>query len=237
MVTPATPGFPRGTTLALDAAASIGTVAVLRDGAVVAERTIVMRSADEERYLPAVLAALEEAGTSAAAVDQVVCGAGPGSFTSLRVAGAIAKGIALGAGCPLLAVPSLALIAASAEVTREAGSRWLVTLDAMRGDRYLALVEVGADLAVTHFEPLGLAPSAAVPGHAEALGARVIGPGERLEGTPHARGLVRCLALVAAGGPVDLDAWEPVYGRLAEAEVKRAEAEARAREAAAPGGA
>src|SRR5690606_19867103 len=100
----------QGVTLALDAAAPIGTVAVLRDGELVARRTIVMRSADEERYLPAALDALEECGASATALDHVVCGAGPGSFTSLRVAGAIAKGLALGTGCPLWEVPSLALI-------------------------------------------------------------------------------------------------------------------------------
>lgn len=233
MVNPGAPphAFARGVTLALDAAASIGTVAVLRDGVLADARTIVMRSAAEERYLPAVLASLEAAGATAARVDRVICGAGPGSFTSLRVAGAVAKGIAMGTGCPLYGVPSLALIVAASEDTR-GGGRWLVTLDAMRGDRYLALVTVGADGDVTAVTPLGLAPAVSVAGRAEALEARVIGPGERLEGTPHARGVVRCLGLIAAAGVVELGRWEPVYGRLAEAQVKRDEAEARARAAA-----
>lgn len=217
----AAPDPGRGVTLALDAAASIGTVAVLRDGALVARRTIVMRSADEERYLPAALDALEEAGARATALDHVVCGAGPGSFTSLRVAGAIAKGLALGTGCPLWEVPSLALIVAASDATLEPGGRWLVTLDAMRGDRYFALVEVGAAGALSAVTPLGLAPAAGVAERASALDARVIGPGEVTEGTPHAQGVPRCLALIRARGPVDLDAWEPVYGRLAEAQAKR----------------
>lgn len=220
------PRLDRGITLALDAAASIGTLVVLRDGAEVAERTIVMRGAEEERLLPAVLDALAEAGSTVAGVGAIVCGAGPGSFTSLRVAGAIAKGLALGTGAPLFAVPSLALIAGAAEVTRGPGGRWLVTLDALRGERYLALVTIGPDGAVAACEPLGLSPRDAVPRRAEALGARVLGPGEATEGTPHARGSLRCLALAAAPGPVPLDAWEPVYGRLAEAQVKRAAAQA-----------
>lgn len=220
-LTRAAPDPERGIALALDAAASIGTVAVLRDGVLVARRTIVMRSADEERYLPAALDALEEAGTSAAALDHVICGAGPGSFTSLRVAGAIAKGLALGTGCPLWEVPSLALIVAASDATLEPGGRWLVTLDAMRGDRYLALVEVGDGGALSAVTPLGLGPAASVPERAAELDARVIGPGESTEGTPHARGVPRCLGLIRERGPVDLGAWEPVYGRLAEAQAKR----------------
>ncbi len=235
-MSPAGHPWAHGITLALDAAASIGTIAVLRDGALVDERTIVMRSAAEERFLPAVLASLAEAGVRAGGVDRVVCGAGPGSFTALRVAGAVAKGIAMGADCPLFGVPSLALIVAASGVTHAPG-RWLATLDALRGDRYLACVEVGADGALVSVDPLGLAPAETVPARAEALSAQVIGPGERIEGTPHARGVVRCLALLGAAGPADLGAWEPVYGRLAEAQVKRDEADARARAAAvAPGG-
>ena len=42
--------------------------------------------------------------------NRIVCGAGPGSFTSLRIAGSIAKGIAGGANRPLYAVPSMALM-------------------------------------------------------------------------------------------------------------------------------
>jgi tRNA threonylcarbamoyladenosine biosynthesis protein TsaB len=180
-----------------------------------------MRSADEERYLPAALEALEEAGASATALDHVVCGAGPGSFTSLRVAGAIAKGLAHGTGCRLWEVPSLALIVAASDATLEPGGRWLVTLDAMRGDRYLALVEVGDAGALSAVTPLGLAPAANVTERAADLDARVIGAGEATEGTPHAQGVPRCLGFIRVRGPVDLAAWEPVYGRLAEAQAKR----------------
>ena len=82
-------------TLAIEASTYTGTVAVIRDGVVVAERDTAMRGVNEERLMPAVAESLQAAGVAPNAVERVVCGAGPGSFTSLRIAGAIGKGIAL----------------------------------------------------------------------------------------------------------------------------------------------
>jgi tRNA threonylcarbamoyladenosine biosynthesis protein TsaB len=209
-----------GRTLALDAAAGTGTIAVLHDGELVAAREVAMRSDAEERYLPAILETLTEAGNTAADLARIACGAGPGSFTSLRVAGAMAKGLAEGLGIPLFAMPSLALIVASSEATRASASRWMATLDAMRGDRYLALVTVGDSGAITSVESLGLAPVAALGVRADAHDAVLIGPDEAVVGRPQASGLARLAQLVEDAGPVDLASWEPVYGRLAEAQVK-----------------
>ncbi len=210
----------RGITLVLDAAATTGTIALLKDGVLVAERSVAMRSDAEERYLPAILETIAAGGATLQDLERLVCGEGPGSFTSLRVAGAIAKGFALGLGRPLFAVPSLALIVAASDLTLREGSRWLATLDAMRGDRYLAFVTIGAAGALTTVEGLGLAPATVIAERASALDATPIGPGESMVATPHASGLTRCLALVESAGPVDLASWEPRYGRLAEAQVK-----------------
>jgi tRNA threonylcarbamoyladenosine biosynthesis protein TsaB len=209
-----------GLTLALDAAAGEGTIALVRDGAVIVERRVEMRSAAEERFLPAVVAALEQASAAPRDLQRIVCGAGPGSFTSLRVVGAASKGLAQGAGIPLYAVPSLVLIATAHERTRPEGSRWLATLDAMRGERYLALLTMGARGDVARYEYLGLAAAPDVAARAAALGATPIGPDEAVAATPHARGVTRSWDLIASAGPVALGAWEPVYGRLAEAQVK-----------------
>ena len=62
--------------------------------------------------MPAVADALREATVDPRQLDRIVCGAGPGSFTSLRIAGAIAKGLALSAGAPLHPVSSLLLVVA-----------------------------------------------------------------------------------------------------------------------------
>jgi tRNA threonylcarbamoyladenosine biosynthesis protein TsaB len=209
-------------TLALDASTYVGTVAVLRDRAVVAEGEAVMRGEQEERLMPAVLATLGEAGCTARDVGRVICGAGPGSFTSLRIAGAIAKGIVMGNGARadgLFAVSSLALIVAGRSATLEPG-RWLALLDAMRGERYAALYDVGAGGAVREVERLGLIRDGDVARECERLGARAIGPREMMEAGPHARGAAVLLDDILAHGRVPLDTWEPDYGRLAEAQVK-----------------
>jgi tRNA threonylcarbamoyladenosine biosynthesis protein TsaB len=49
---------------------------------------------------------------------------------------------------------------------------------------------------------------------------KVVGPGQRLDFHPHARGVASLLESVVRGGPVDLASWEPSYGRLAEAQVR-----------------
>lgn len=210
-----------GPTLALDAAAASGTIAVLRDGALVAEGEVAMRSATEERYFPAVLALLGEAGVRPRDLQRIVCGAGPGSFTSLRVAGAVAKGLATGLDVPLLGMPSLALLVAASDATAAPGTQWLATLDAMRDERYLALVGIGEDGAVVSVRALGIAPTREVEARAASLGATAIGPEATVVARPHARGVVRCLDWLAAAGPVPVDSWEPVYGRLAEAQARR----------------
>jgi tRNA threonylcarbamoyladenosine biosynthesis protein TsaB len=209
-------------TLALDASTYVGTVAVLRGGALVAEGEAVMRGEREERLMPAVAATLGEAGCAVRDVTRVVCGAGPGSFTSLRIAGAIAKGIVMGNGARadgLFAVSSLALIVAGRSATLEPG-RWLALLDAMRGERYAALYEVGAGGTVREIEQVGLVRDGDIARECERLDARAIGPKEMMEAAPHARGVAVLFDEIAAHGRVALDTWEPDYGRLAEAQVK-----------------
>ena len=204
-----------GLTLSLDASTYVGTVAVLRDGVVVAAREALMRGEHEERLMPAVLAALADAGAMPRDLARVVCGAGPGSFTSLRIAAGIAKGIAHGVGVPLYAVSSLALVVAGAE-PRLSPARYVAALDAMRGERYALLVDVATDgRIVTNGEA-----TLATPGQLTAHGLSVVGPLEAEPRAPHARGVALLLDDSIAAGAVSLEAWEPSYGRLAEAQVR-----------------
>lgn len=204
-----------GLTLALDASTYTGTVAVLRDGVIAAARDARMRGEHEERLMPAVLAALADVGAVPRDVARVVCGAGPGSFTSLRIAAGIAKGIAHGAGVSLYAVSSPALIVAGAAPALPPG-RYIAALDAMRGERYAQYVRVHPDGRVELDGEAALATQAQL---AEA-GIPVVGPLEAEPRFPHARGVARLLARCLADGAVHLDAWEPSYGRLAEAQVR-----------------
>lgn len=202
--------------LALDAATYAGSVALIRDGAVVGDQVVAMRGQHEERFMPAVAALLAANGVGAGDLTAVACGGGPGSFTSLRIAASIAKGIAEARDIPLLVAPSTLLVAAQSD--RAAGQRYVVALDAMRGDFFCHVVEVGA---AGELRP-GRAwrcPRAELEAHASAIGAMIIGPTEDPPLAPHARGFGVLLASGLARA-ADVSAWEPEYGRKAEAQVK-----------------
>ncbi|HUF25726.1 MAG TPA: tRNA (adenosine(37)-N6)-threonylcarbamoyltransferase complex dimerization subunit type 1 TsaB [Gemmatimonadaceae bacterium] len=208
-------------TLALDAATYAGTVAVLDGPSLLAERTTAMRGAHEERLMPAVADALAAAGIAAGDIDRIVCGSGPGSFTSLRIAASIAKGLATGLGCPLHAVSSLALIVAAEP--RAPGS-YLAVLPALRGEVFAQLVDVGADGLVSPAAEASVLDESAL---ADATVRPIrpirpirIGPGQSVEAAPHARGVARLAPTAGLARPVDLVSWEPDYGRVAEAQAR-----------------
>src|SRR5262249_48344508 len=81
--------------------------------------------------------ALREAGLRAADLGAVACGAGPGSFTGLRIGLATAKGLCFALDRPLLLVSSLAALAARAPSGRVAA-----VLDAHQGEVYAGVFAV-----------------------------------------------------------------------------------------------
>jgi tRNA threonylcarbamoyladenosine biosynthesis protein TsaB len=203
--------------LVLDASTYRATVAVLWGERPAVETTVTLGDRREERLMPAVAATLRQAGIGPGELGAVVCGAGPGGFTSLRIAAAIAKGIADTRGISLGAVPSLMLLA-PADRRLEAG-RYLASLDAFRGERFAALLEVDGDAAGGAVHLRGetrLVSAADLARVAAAAGAVSLGPGCALEAWPQASRVV-----VAAVSAVDPATWEPDYGRRAEAEVRR----------------
>jgi tRNA threonylcarbamoyladenosine biosynthesis protein TsaB len=203
-------------TLAIDASTYRGTVAVLAGRSVIATSEIAMRGEREERLMPAIAAALGSAGAGIGDVTKVVVGGGPGSFTSLRIGAALAKGICVARNLPLAAIPSLALLVAGTDAP-VADGRYLAILDAMRGDVYAAVIESAGGTVVRVSDP-HLAPRAAVAALARDHDARIVGAGESLDSAPHAKGLARLDPSLVR--EVSLAAWEPAYGRLAEAQVK-----------------
>jgi tRNA threonylcarbamoyladenosine biosynthesis protein TsaB len=205
----------RALTLALEAATSTGSVAVLRDGELLASREVAMRSGADETLLPAIDAALAEARATTRDLARIVCGAGPGSFTSLRVAASLAKGIAFAQSIPLIAVPSLALIAADASL---ADGPYIAVLDALRDEMYAGAYARDGDT-VTELAPIRLMPRDEIEREAESWRAQVVGPEERPRTPPRAENIIRLRSWLDRE-PVSLAAWEPDYGRLAEAQVK-----------------
>ncbi|HEX2716216.1 MAG TPA: tRNA (adenosine(37)-N6)-threonylcarbamoyltransferase complex dimerization subunit type 1 TsaB [Gemmatimonadaceae bacterium] len=202
-------------TIALDASTYTGSVALLRGGVVLASRDAAMRGEREERLLPAVADAMKEAGARPEDIQAVVCGAGPGSFTSLRIAASIAKGVAMASGASFSCVSSLALMVAAAIPVP---GRYLAALDAMREELYVSLVEVAAGGIVVAATRPEVITAALLEPRATRDDATPLGPGLRIDSRPQAAALARIAPALVT--PVSLASWEPQYGRLAEAQVK-----------------
>lgn len=205
-------------TLALDAATYVASVAVFEGDAVLASERIAMRGADAERLLPGGAATLSAAGVTIGGIDRIVCGGGPGSFTSLRIAASIAKGFATGGRMPLHAVSSLAFIVAASPATCREG-RYVAALDALRGEHYAAVCSVLENGQLAEVGAVERWPTEDLHTRARPVG-QLIGPGLELDTLPDVTGLPRLHMLLASAPAVDLATWEPSYGRLAEAQVK-----------------
>lgn len=218
-------------TLVLEASTYAGSAALIDGARVIAERTVAMRGRDHEALMPAVAGLMADVGVGPGAIERVVCGAGPGSFTSLRIAGAIAKGIALAAVCPLVPVSSLALLVASR--VPFAPGRYLAAIDALRGEHYVGLFEIGEGEVLRALGPELRVPSDEVLERAAAHEAVALGPGREgiMHVDPSAAAAARLTELIDATPAADLAAWEPAYGRLAEAQVKWEAAHGRSLEA------
>lgn len=204
-------------TLAIDASTYAASVALIRGDAVLREHTVAMRDPRQERLMPAVAATL--GAVTVDELDRIVCGAGPGSFTSLRIAASIAKGLAVAANKPLFAVSSLLLLIAGTPILPPQG-RSLALLDAMRGEYFAQLIEVAPSGEISEAGELRVLKEEEIAASARSLRARTAGAGRELDALPHARGVARLGTNASLRTAVDLESWEPDYGRPAEAQVR-----------------
>lgn len=122
--------------LALDTSTEWCSVAV-GDGASWHRRDEHAGQGHSERLLPMVHATLAEAGWTLHSLDGLAFGAGPGSFTGIRIGCGVAQGLALAAELPVVAIPTLAAIAQEAYRTR-GWVRVLACLDARMREVYVA---------------------------------------------------------------------------------------------------
>ena len=105
-------GAPAGPLLAIDTSSPLGGVAVGIGDRLLAEVTLGVQVKHSEALLPAVAFVLERARMVPSDLEGIVVGAGPGSFTGVRIAAATAKGLVYALGVPLFAYSSLAGLAA-----------------------------------------------------------------------------------------------------------------------------
>lgn len=228
--------------LALDTSTRLGSVAVgTEEGDVGARRFLPRQRAHAEELVPGIVEVLDRAGTDRRALTGVIVGAGPGSFTGVRVAAATAKGLVRALGIPLWAVSSLEAGALTAGL-RVPGLGGKVTLppdweerprqvlfDARRGRVYAATYRVGASKIETLVAPRaatvdGVLASEPDPGTLF-CGSGALRHRERLEeagftvldepaGTPTADALLWIRAVEPGRDPLhDPGRWEPDYVR------------------------
>ena len=190
--------------LAIETSSSTATIALAIGDAVV-ERPIETPREQAGRALGIIAELLGGAGIGLADLDALVFGQGPGSFTGLRVAAAIAQGLSLGSGRPLVPVSSLAALAqrafsalrggagggaadGAADGEADGEARVLCCVDAHMGEVYSASFVLVDGLATTLAgesigAPATVRPPAApylavgdgLAAHAEALAAVIAG--------------------------------------------------------------
>lgn len=130
--------------LAVDAALSACSVAVLVDGDVAAQRFEAMARGHAERLLPMVREAMAAASLGFESLDLIAVTIGPGHFTGLRVGLAAAQGLSLALNLPLAGVTTLEAIAAAAA---PGAAPLAVALESKRADLYLQVFAAGRALA------------------------------------------------------------------------------------------
>jgi tRNA threonylcarbamoyladenosine biosynthesis protein TsaB len=129
--------------LAFDTGTDVLSVALrLADGRVLA-RSGPGGAAASSSLIPTVMDLLAEAGIAPKALGAIVFGQGPGSFTGLRTACAVAQGLAYGAGVKVVPVPSLLAVAEDARM-RHGAEHVLATLDARMDEVYFAAYQWSA---------------------------------------------------------------------------------------------
>lgn len=129
--------------LAIDGALARCSVALL-DG----DTVLAALAEDAARGHPSLLPrfaaeALAQAGLSAGALDAVAVGVGPGGFTGLRAAIALAEGIARGAGRPLIGVTTGEALLAALPPGLRAGRTVWAAVDNRRGRAVLETFAAG----------------------------------------------------------------------------------------------
>jgi len=220
--------------LALDTATDRGSVAVGTPGTVLAEVIIGARR-HAAALTPSIEEALRLAGTTLQDLAGILVADGPGSFTGLRIAFATVQGIVhQRSDLAVLTAPSL--LSAARLGSRFTSGPVAALYDALRGEVFAAVYRFGRDTVDTLVAPVlttvsalrrsGVRAELAVGDGAAAFADEVRAwtgrePVAPPDAGPRAAGLIELLGMHGTLQRMeDIAAWEPRYGRLAEAQVR-----------------
>jgi tRNA threonylcarbamoyladenosine biosynthesis protein TsaB len=171
--------------------------------------------------IPAIMGLLAQAGLRLSSMDAIVFGRGPGSFTGLRTACAVAQGLAFGARVPVLPVDTLLAVAEEARA-RHGVTQVVAVLDARMDELYAAAYawdggqwQRHGEYSLGRPEALHVPPGWALAGNAfAAYGPRLPAAALQVQALPTAAALLRLApALVAAGQAQPAAGALPLYIR------------------------
>ena len=215
-------------TLALETSTELGSIALGRGEELISECALAVRATHSETVLDEVARMLARARIDAARIERLVIGAGPGSFTGVRIAAALAKGWCHARGVPLHAYSSLRSTAAAA-----GRDRVCALFDARRGEVYGAAY-AGGGLDGPRFGPAARSIEAWLDGLGDVASWAFVGEGairqrDRIEarggvvlpaflGVPRAAALLWLAERLPEGRVGDIVRWQPRYVRGSGAE-------------------
>ena len=213
--------------IAIETATEACSAALSVDGRII-ERSEIAPRRHAELILPMIESLLAEAGLARAQLDGIAVGRGPGAFTGVRLAIAVAQGLALALDIPVVPVSSLAALAQDAP---DAGVAILAVIDARMGEVYAGAFRRGANglVEAVNEETVGQANALTLPqspqwnvvgsgwdAYREALAARLPASPAFADGAryPQARAVAQLAApQFAAGLGVPAEQALPVYLR------------------------
>jgi tRNA threonylcarbamoyladenosine biosynthesis protein TsaB len=218
--------------LAIDTSTLTAGAAVIDGDRVLAEgrRRVTTHS---EALLALIAEVLESAKLGPRDLDGIICGAGPGSFTGLRIGMATAKGLCWALGRPLVLVSSLQTLAARAPE----GARVCAVIDAYKCEVYAGRFIVDRGVPRPISDEVAIAPAQLAIELAPEVPLVLVGDGalryrDQLlsptltllddDGSPRPGDLARLgQQRFAKGELADLAAAAPRYIRPSEAELNR----------------
>jgi tRNA threonylcarbamoyladenosine biosynthesis protein TsaB len=150
--------------LAIETATEACSVALWIDGEV-RERFGIAPRQHAELTLPWAEQLLTEAGIAKSQLDAIAVGRGPGAFTGVRLAVALAQGIALALDRPVVPVSTLAALAFPSPLVGEGaqrageGANIISAIDARMGEIYVAAFRRDGDSIVAASDEIVIAPA------------------------------------------------------------------------------
>ncbi|WPL18085.1 t(6)A37 threonylcarbamoyladenosine biosynthesis protein [Thiorhodovibrio winogradskyi] len=137
--------------LALETSGVFCSVALLRDGELLSQHEEAARR-HGERLLPMMEQLLEQGSLGLGDLDAIAFGCGPGSFTGVRIAAAVAQGVAFGAGVPVVGISTLAALA-HAGWRSQGHTRIIAAIDARIDELYWGFFNVQGRGLVSALQP------------------------------------------------------------------------------------